>query len=106
MSLLLAQSGQHNRTEQRPLLGVKRISAGRSAKFDKKPSNHQGILGRPRPGSLLLMTLVSGWMEADRIFKLVSAPLAGPYVPNAAVVYMLGPFWRDNSGIALRTLGA
>jgi len=36
----------------------------------------------------------------------VSAPLAGPYVPNAAVVYMLGPFWRDNSGIALRTLGA
>jgi hypothetical protein len=45
-------------------------------------------------------------MEADRIFKLVSAPLAGPYVPNAAVVYMLGPFWRDNSGTAPRTLRA
>ena len=83
-----------------------RTSAGRIAKSDKKPSNHQGILGRPRPGSLLLMTLVSDWMEADRIFKLVSAPLAGPYVPNAAVVYMPGPFWRDNSGTALRTLGA
>jgi hypothetical protein len=42
--------------------------------------------------------------EIDRIFKLVSARLAGPYVPNTALGPMLRPFWCNDSTTTLRTL--
>src|SRR5262249_56373668 len=38
------------------------------------------------------------------MFKLVSAGLAEPHVPNTALRPMLRPFWRNDSGTALRTL--
>jgi len=38
------------------------------------------------------------------MFKLVSAVLAEPHVPNTALRPMLRPFWRNDSGTALRTL--
>jgi hypothetical protein len=38
------------------------------------------------------------------MFKLVSARLAGPYVPNTALGPMLRPFWRNDSTTTLRTL--
>ena len=48
---------------------------------------------------------LSSWCgEIDRIFKLVSARLAGPYVPNTALGPMLRPFWCNDSATTLRTL--
>jgi hypothetical protein len=38
------------------------------------------------------------------MFKLVSASLAGPHVPNTTFGQMLRPFWCDDSGTALRAL--
>src|SRR5215471_8648759 len=37
------------------------------------------------------------------MFKLVSARLAGPYVPNTAPGPMLRPFWCNDSTTTLRT---
>jgi hypothetical protein len=42
--------------------------------------------------------------EIDRVFKLVSARLAGPYVPNTALGPMLRPLWCNDSSTTLRTL--
>jgi hypothetical protein len=42
--------------------------------------------------------------EIDRMFKPVSARLAGPYVPNTALGPMLRPFWCNDSTTTLRTL--
>jgi len=39
------------------------------------------------------------------MFKLVSAGLAGPNVPNTALGPMLRPFWCNDSRTTLRTLG-
>jgi hypothetical protein len=36
------------------------------------------------------------------MFKLVSASLAGPHVPNTTFGHMLRPFWCNDSGTALR----
>jgi hypothetical protein len=42
--------------------------------------------------------------QTGRMFKLVSASLAGPHVPNTTLGQMLRPFWCNDSGTALRAL--
>lgn len=42
----------------------------------------------------------------DGIFKLVSAGLARPHVPNAVIGKMLGPFWCDEKRTTLGALVA
>src|SRR6516225_8790309 len=40
----------------------------------------------------------------DRVFELISAILAGPYVSHTIIRQMPRPFWCNNSGTTLRTL--
>jgi hypothetical protein len=95
--------GHHDRADPCPLLGVKQTSSERIAK-----SNTVTVHLPPNFGPIARSRLAFIDSQFRTEWKQTVSSNWCPHLSqdHMLVVYMLGPFWRDNSGAALRTLGA